>query len=263
MFEDQLFTVYFEGPDGTGKTSLASAFADLMFNCQAPTMLVREPGGVLQVSPSTMLVDTQLQEQLRDLLKAGNYSRDPYVTGLLMHAARLETETVINKWCQDRSAGGVVVSDRSPLSTLVYQHCLPAFPQYMKYTDVDNLLRMHTPARFPWLMFPRNEVKYVLVLGQIRPEDDDHLAGGHSYGDVEQAYLSCAHGLLGATSDTVVLRLEKDRPLAHHLALMLGVFLGGPMKELIYEFVGERSVSELMSKWEGKVQMTTLGATLG
>ncbi|MCD0159731.1 hypothetical protein IHN63_00260 [Deinococcus sp. 6YEL10] len=234
-----LNTIYFEGPDGTGKTSIIESLRPILTGAALPVMHVREPGGILyhtgnldtpELLPS--LRQTILQEKLRSVMKEGNYSRDPLVTALMMQAARVETANVIEEWCDAQGCGGVVLSDRSKLSTIVYQSLLAPADRRVPMDTLRQLLGM--PSRLTrWSCFPRSHRRYVLVYGQLRAEDHDALAAGHRYSDVEAAYReACDHIPDAKRRDTIVLDFSGvERPPAETIALGLTALLGRDIRE--------------------------------
>lgn len=99
-----------EGPEGSGKTSQASALADHLATAGLDVHLTREPGG------------TWLGERIRDVLLARTGSAaptDPLTDALLFNAARRQLVTEVIGPALD--AGRTVVCARFADSTLAYQ----------------------------------------------------------------------------------------------------------------------------------------------
>lgn len=99
----------FEGMEYAGKTTQIEAVAnDLM--CRGKRVIkVREPGGTI------------LGERLRDILKDPSYKATitPFTSMCIFNAARSQLMTEVVRPALEK--GSIVLMDRSPLSTLVYQ----------------------------------------------------------------------------------------------------------------------------------------------
>lgn len=97
----------FEGVEGAGKSSVASAIAERIARSGAEVVRVREPGG------------TPVGERVRDILLSGEVHPLPRSEAALFAAARaqLVSEVVIPAL----EAGAWVISDRSAFSSLAYQ----------------------------------------------------------------------------------------------------------------------------------------------
>lgn len=99
-----------EGPEGSGKTTQATALADHLTRQGLPVHVTREPGG------------TWLGERIRDVLLARTGSTaptDPLTDALLFNAARRQLVTELVRPSLD--AGRTVVCARFADSTLAYQ----------------------------------------------------------------------------------------------------------------------------------------------
>jgi dTMP kinase len=99
-----------EGPEGSGKTTQATALADHLTRRGVDVHVTREPGG------------TWLGERIRDVLLARTGSTaptDPLADALLFNAARRQLVTEMIRPSLD--AGGTVVCARFADSTLAYQ----------------------------------------------------------------------------------------------------------------------------------------------
>jgi dTMP kinase len=99
-----------EGPDGSGKTTLAGRLAEHLRGAGIATLLTREPGG------------TAIGERIRSiLLEAGaeRHELDPATDALLFSAARSRHVVEIIRPALER--GEIVISARFSDSTLAYQ----------------------------------------------------------------------------------------------------------------------------------------------
>lgn len=96
-----------EGPEGAGKTTLATRLAGRLTAAGCPVVAVREPGG------------TVASEAARRLVLDPALHWSPPAELFLMLAARAELVTQVIE--PALAAGQVVVSDRFDLSTLAYQ----------------------------------------------------------------------------------------------------------------------------------------------
>jgi dTMP kinase len=101
------FFVVLEGPEGAGKTTLATALADRFREAGHEAVRVREPGG------------TPAAEALRDELLHADRHWTPERELLYIVTARADLVGQIIRPALD--AGRVVLSDRYDLSTLAYQ----------------------------------------------------------------------------------------------------------------------------------------------
>lgn len=99
--------IVIEGPDGTGKTTLAKALVEEL-NKTSPTILVREPGGC---EASELIRNVALHEKVM--------GANPNARMMLMFAARLQLCTEVITPALLR--GTNVVCDRYFISTEVYQ----------------------------------------------------------------------------------------------------------------------------------------------
>lgn len=99
--------ITFEGPDGAGKSSQASALADRLREGERALLLTREPGG------------TELGERVRELLLSVTAEHDALTDALLFNAAR--RQLVRDVLAPALAGGGIVICDRFADSTLAYQ----------------------------------------------------------------------------------------------------------------------------------------------
>jgi dTMP kinase len=101
------FFLVLEGPEGAGKTTLATALLDGMRARGLDPVAVREPGG------------TPAAEHARRALLDPESTLDPHVELLFVAAARAHlVQSIIRPALAD---GRIVVSDRYDLSTAAYQ----------------------------------------------------------------------------------------------------------------------------------------------
>ena len=96
-----------EGLDGTGKTTLADALADVLRGAGRDVLALREPGGV------------ELSERIRTLVKDPGLEVDPLAEALLYAAAR--AQLVAERVEPALAAGTWVLLDRFVDSSLAYQ----------------------------------------------------------------------------------------------------------------------------------------------
>lgn len=100
--------ITFEGPDGSGKTTIASLVADKLKNKGVDVILTREPGGI------------EIAEKIRQIiLDPSHTTMDSKTEALLYAAARRQhlVEKVLPALKQDK----IVICDRFVDSSLVYQ----------------------------------------------------------------------------------------------------------------------------------------------
>lgn len=104
------FWLCLEGPDGTGKTTLAASLHRLACARYPEVLLLREPGG------------TALGEHLRAMLKGRlEFGGEilPRAEALMLETARAQLMEEVVEPALARGAG--VITDRGALSSLVYQ----------------------------------------------------------------------------------------------------------------------------------------------
>lgn len=100
--------VTFEGIDGSGKSTQAARFADVLAESGCDTLLVRDPGS------------TKLSENIRTLLLDAAHTHMSPVTELLLYeAARAQMVQEIIE--PALATGAIVISDRFYDSTTAYQ----------------------------------------------------------------------------------------------------------------------------------------------
>ncbi|WP_376791611.1 dTMP kinase [Thermoflexus sp.] len=115
--------ITFEGPEGSGKTTMARWLSEFLQTKGYPVLLTREPGG------------TPIGEAIRGILHAHEHAdMAARAEALLFCAARAQlVEQVIRPFL---AKGGIVVSDRYADSTLAYQG-------YGRGLDLEELRRLN------------------------------------------------------------------------------------------------------------------------
>lgn len=102
--------ITFEGPDGSGKTTVSTAVVARLKEEGYPVILTREPGG------------SRIAEQIRSvILDPENTEMDPRTEALLYAASR--RQHLIEKVLPALEEGTHVISDRFVDSSLAYQGC--------------------------------------------------------------------------------------------------------------------------------------------
>lgn len=100
--------ITFEGPDGSGKTTIAALVAEALKNKEIDVVLTREPGGI------------EIAEQIRKIiLDPKNTVMDERTEALLYAAAR--RQHLIEKVLPALKENKIVICDRFVDSSLVYQ----------------------------------------------------------------------------------------------------------------------------------------------
>lgn len=184
--------IVFEGPDGSGKSSMVAAARSHLAEIGVPATFVRDPGG------------TSIGGRIREVLLDAANSEMCAMTELLLYVAsraQLVEETI--RPALER--GEVVVSDRFTLSTLVYQGVAGALPKErlaevvclgVEEVQPDCVLLLDVPA----------EVGLERV-GASR--DRMEQKGLEFFRAVRQGYLDCA-GTMGAER---VRMIDASRPV--------------------------------------------------
>ena len=102
--------ITFEGPDGSGKTTVSTAVVERLKNEGYPVMYTREPGG------------SKIAEEIRQvILDPDNTAMDARTEALLYAASRRQHLTEIVLPALEK--GITVISDRFVDSSLAYQGC--------------------------------------------------------------------------------------------------------------------------------------------
>ena len=100
--------IVFEGPDGSGKTTILKKINERLKDSGHPIMLVREPGG------------TSISEKIREIIiDNDNEEMDAKTECLLFAASR--AQLVEEKIRPALEEGKIVLCDRFVLSSLLYQ----------------------------------------------------------------------------------------------------------------------------------------------
>ncbi|WP_352420340.1 dTMP kinase [Proteiniborus sp.] len=97
-----------EGPDGSGKSTIARLLADYLKEKGYDVVTTREPGG------------TKISEDIRDIILDTNNTNMSYVTEALLYAAS-RAQHVSQKIRPAIESGKVIICERFVLSSLVYQ----------------------------------------------------------------------------------------------------------------------------------------------
>lgn len=100
--------IVFEGPDGSGKTTILNNVNEILISKGYKTNLLREPGGTL------------ISEKIRDIIiDNANINMDAKTEALLFAASRAQLVSEKIKPLID--AGEIILCDRFVLSSLTYQ----------------------------------------------------------------------------------------------------------------------------------------------
>ena len=100
--------IVFEGPDGSGKTTILENVKEYLNKNNIDYILTREPGG------------TNISEEIRRLVLGNEYSEMNYRTEALLYAAS-RAQLVNEKIIPSLEEGRLVISDRYVISSLAYQ----------------------------------------------------------------------------------------------------------------------------------------------
>lgn len=101
------FLIAFEGPDGSGKSTVAGQVASRLEGDGVHVLVTREPGG------------TEIGRQIRRILLERDLERDPVTELLLMCADRAEHVGAVIRPALEE--GTLVITDRFAASTRAYQ----------------------------------------------------------------------------------------------------------------------------------------------
>ena len=100
--------IVFEGPDGSGKTTILKKVNDELIKEGYKTTVLREPGG------------TEISEKIRDIIiDNDNINMSAKTESLLFAASR--AQLVEEKIIPTLKEGGIILCDRFVLSSLLYQ----------------------------------------------------------------------------------------------------------------------------------------------
>lgn len=102
------FFITFEGPDGSGKTTISTLVYESLKKAGFPVIYTREPGGI------------RIAEKIRDvILDPENIEMDAKTEALLYAASR--RQHLVEKIIPNIESGNIVISDRFVDSSLAYQ----------------------------------------------------------------------------------------------------------------------------------------------
>ncbi len=100
--------IVFEGPDGSGKTTIIKKVKEILEEKSKEISYYREPGG------------TDISEKIREIIiDNDNHLMDPKTEALLFASSR--AQLVAEKIIPDLEAGKIVICDRFVMSSLLYQ----------------------------------------------------------------------------------------------------------------------------------------------
>ncbi len=100
--------IVLEGPDGSGKSTMAKMIAQYYQDAGREIVFTREPGG------------TKISEQIRDIILDNNNTEMAYMTEALLYAAS-RAQLVSEFIKPNLEKGKVVISERYVYSSIVYQ----------------------------------------------------------------------------------------------------------------------------------------------
>ena len=117
------FFITFEGPDGSGKTTISTAVQKRLVEMGYDAIYTREPGGI------------DIAEQIRNvILDPKNTAMDPKTEALLYAASR--RQHLVEKVIPALEAGKIVICDRFIDSSLAYQG-------YARHLGIDNVFAIN------------------------------------------------------------------------------------------------------------------------
>lgn len=100
--------IVLEGPDGSGKSTMAKMIAQYYKDAGREIVFTREPGG------------TKISEQIRDIILDNNNTEMSYVAEAMLYAAS-RAQLVSEFIKPNLEKGKVVISERYVYSSIVYQ----------------------------------------------------------------------------------------------------------------------------------------------
>lgn len=125
-FKEKPLFIVFEGPEGSGKTTIMRLISDYLNEYQVPHICTREPGGV------------NIAEQIRGIiLDNKNTEIDPLTEALLYTASR--RQHLVEKVIPALNDGKLVLCDRFVDSSIAYQG-------YARGIGVDLIKKMNKPV---------------------------------------------------------------------------------------------------------------------
>lgn len=126
------FFITFEGPDGSGKTTIANAICEQLKNSGYDVLHTREPGGI------------EISEDIRNIiLDPKNTMMDARTEALLYAASR--RQHLVEKVFPALKQGKVVICERFVDSSLAYQ----GFGRQLGFDDVLNINLFATENTYP------------------------------------------------------------------------------------------------------------------
>ena len=126
------FFITFEGPDGSGKTTISTAVQKKLVEMGYDAIYTREPGGI------------DIAEQIRDvILDPKNTAMDPKTEALLYAASR--RQHLVEKVIPALEAGKIVICDRFIDSSLAYQ----GFARHLGIDNVYSINQFAVEGHFP------------------------------------------------------------------------------------------------------------------
>lgn len=186
------FLITFEGPEGGGKTTLASDLKEYFIEKGIDALFVREPGG------------TAIGEQIRSILKdCKNRDMDCMTEALLFQAARSQIcRSVISPALKDNR---IVVLDRFRDSSVVYQGVARGLGKEM----IEKLNDISTGGLLPDLTLLL-DLNPEVGISRIKNAADDRFDSEEIafHKKVRDAYL----GLMNEDSSGRWVKIDADRP---------------------------------------------------
>ena len=124
--------ITFEGPDGSGKTTIATAVCQMLIDKGYEVVHTREPGGI------------EIAEQIRNIiLDPDNDKMDAKTEALLYAASR--RQHLVEKVLPSVEEGKIVICERFIDSSLAYQ----GYGRQLGFDDVLNINLFATDNTFP------------------------------------------------------------------------------------------------------------------
>ena len=126
------YFITFEGPDGSGKTTISTLVQKRLAEMGYDAIYTREPGGI------------DIAEQIRDvILNPKNINMDAKTEALLYAASR--RQHLVEKVLPAIQEGNIVICDRFVDSSLVYQ----GYARHLGIEDVYNINMFAIEGHFP------------------------------------------------------------------------------------------------------------------
>ena len=126
------FFITFEGPDGSGKTTISTAVQKKLVEMGYDAIYTREPGGI------------DIAEQIRNvILDPKNTTMDPKTEALLYAASR--RQHLVEKVIPALDEGKIVICDRFIDSSLAYQ----GYARHLGIENVYSINQFAVEGHFP------------------------------------------------------------------------------------------------------------------